>query len=758
MTVPQLADAVTAPIWRVVGRKCTCGDDKCRRPFKHPKEFRDGTERAEDGHAVYTGRQSGIIVIDVDVKGGIDGYAQLAPWEIPRTFRVKTPSGGVHLYIRHKGFHVANKKLDSAIDVRGDEDNQYVIGPGSPGGTRDGEYLSDYVVEDNAPIADLPDDHPLIAWLKINGEKRAEGFEIEPLADDHADFSRHVELGIEACKSMRTSQADGQGGSALFAVCIRLVRGLRLPLEKAFELVLDHFNPRCTQPDGVTPYPWSDDEISHKLENARDSSNIPAGTLASVADAMRAIVREHAVVPALRHLPEPAPQGTGTAAMPRHVGRRKPRADHTYKYRAEDLATHPHADKQAYNDLVGVFARHADWDGVWQYDEFSDRIVAIDPPLSLDAETRGLTDADVADLRAYLEHQGVLAQDKDIRQAVSVAGRGHRFHPVREYLEGLPHGNPSIFNGLAARLFGDCGEHADDFLRMTLIGACRRILKPGAQVDTVLILYGPKQGEGKTQFVQTLFGRTWTKKGLPSDLGNRDARHALRAKWCIELGELASLLRTEKNAAKDFISADVDEYRQYGNGDEVVRPRQCVFIGTTNDDDFLKDATGNRRYWPISIPEGHKIPLAWVGEHRDTLWAAAMTLAKQWSELPESDCTRDTEVRHWFLPAEERALHAVREPFIELDPWHEIIVDYCTGRDWVTSFDVLGAVGVDKERRTPRELRRVQDTLRRMQCQSGVVREKKKVWLVPLDLSEAKPDAAEKIKRDLAQATAGLKS
>jgi predicted P-loop ATPase len=724
--------AYTIHLWPVTEEgRCSCGQEKCRRPGKHPSSAAPGP-----GYAVVTGEETGVFVVDVDVKGGVDGYAQLEGLgELPDTFTVRTSSGGAHFYFKHPGFRVFNKKPASAIDIKGDKDASdglvYVVGPESPGYVKTSDPCvvvpgDPYDVVSDLPIADAPE--WLLSWLRI-GETRTEGFAPEPIDENHVDWDYRVALAIEACKTMAPSQADGEGGKRLFALGLRLVRGYELPIEKALELIEEHFNPRCTYPDG-TPFPWSTDDLLHKLEDVRDRSNVPTGIPSrATTEGIRALAL-HGIPPYKREDSAVLATELAQPDAPARAKRKVPNPSHRYSIEIGNLATSAAADAVNLNDIIQRFSSGSYWAGCWQYDEFADQILCVDPPMKLDAEKQGLSVDDLSVLRSYLEHVGMLAREPDIQKAVRVASRSLSFHPVKEYLESLPEGDPAIFDGLAKTLFGTDEPKADEFFRKFLVSSVRRTLKPGTQVDTVLVLYGPQQGEGKTTFVEALFEEKWTRRGLPADLANRDASHALLGYRCVELGELASLLRTEKNAAKDFISWREDVYRQYGNGERVRKQRECVFFGTTNDDDFLRDAGGNRRFWVISVPEGHEIPTAWVREHRDQIWAAALTLAK------------DATFRHWFTREEEKEVNATREAYQEIDAWHESVSDYCKGKELVRAEDIyMVALGGEKKTFGRRELLRITDTLKRLGCKSKLFKGIGKRWIVPEALRNARVEA-----------------
>lgn len=753
--VPSLARARTLPLWPVgEDGRCTCPVDNCQRPGKHPH----ADAPLGHGYVVETGRESGVIVIDVDVKSG-DGMAQLEALEkelgaLPDTLTVITGSGGWHFYFRHPGFHVGNAKLSSFIDMRADKAHEsgfvYVVGPGSQGyvKTKDPCVVRPgltYEVDETCglDVLDLPE-----RWLSyirtMNTGTRAPGSVVEAIDSTHVDWEYRLRLGKEACAEYPAAVSGSGGSGALWTLCLRLVRALELPLDVCFTLVNDVYNPRCSPG-------WSDREIEHKLTDACERSDIPTGVPPeAVVKGIRELGDRMALAPYLRpstfageyvggaildaELVEE--DGEGDGAAPGAKGRKRPSADHRYTITLGSLATHATADSANFNGVIDTFTTGWQWAGCWQYDEFADQVLCVDPPMRLDAEKQGISVDDLSALRSYLEHTGALMREADIQKAVRVAARAVSFHPVREYLAALPPGDVTVFDGLAKRLFGTEDPRADEYLRKFLVSSVRRTMKPGTQVDTILVLYGPKQGEGKTTFVEALFEEQWTRRGLPADLSNRDASHALLGYRCVELGELSSLLRTEKNAAKDFITWREDVYRQFGNGERVRRPREVVFVGTTNDNDFLRDATGNRRYWIIACEAGHKIPLDWVREHRDALWAAAKTLAA------------DVGYRHWFLADEEAEINVDRQEYQEHDAWHWTIQRYCIGKALVRAEEIYTlCLHGDTKDFDRRALLRITDTLKRLGCTSKVRKVKgvnTKLWLVPDELmnAQAEPSTA----------------
>jgi putative DNA primase/helicase len=159
--------------------------------------------------------------------------------------------------------------------------------------------------------------------------------------------------------------------------------------------------------------------------------------------------------------------------------------------------------------------------------------------------------------------------------------------------------------------------------RAWLIQAVARALNPGCKADTVLILRG-RQGSGKSTSLSIL-GGDWF-RDTPIDLASKDRFSALQGAWIYELAELDSLRRAEAQTLKAFVSSQRDSYRpSYGRNTRDV-PRTTVFAGTTNDDEFLQDATGSRRWWVI---ETTTCDAQTLRQDRDQLWAEAVHAYRQ---------------------------------------------------------------------------------------------------------------------------------
>lgn len=259
------------------------------------------------------------------------------------------------------------------------------------------------------------------------------------------------------------------------------------------------------------------------------------------------------------------------------------------------------------------------WAGVIGYSVFSSKIIK----LRAAPYGGGAGDwADIDDMRVmkWLAQQyNLRVKASHVIEAVSVVAHDHAFHPVREYLGKLVWDRvPRLESWLTDVLGVEASEYSAKVGKRWLISAVARVMRPGCKADSVLILEGG-QGEGKSTSMGILGGEWFM--DTPFALGDKDSFQAIRGKWIVELGELDSFNKAESTKAKQFFSASIDTYREsYGRRTNDV-PRQCVFVGTTNQEEYLKDATGNRRYWPVFC---NKVDLDALREIRDQLWAEAV--------------------------------------------------------------------------------------------------------------------------------------
>lgn len=266
------------------------------------------------------------------------------------------------------------------------------------------------------------------------------------------------------------------------------------------------------------------------------------------------------------------------------------------------------------------------------YNEFENREVITDrlPWRGINKKTQYLTDTDDASLRHYLEKTYGFTGRNIIFDALAKVIQDNAFHPVLDYLNSvLWDGSPRIDDLLINYLGAEKTDYVRAVTRKTLVAAVARVFNPGCKFDYILVIIG-KQGVGKSTLVKKL-GLDWFSDSFPSFDG-KDAYEAIQGVWILELAELAALGKSEMERIKHFISKGDDRYRvAYGKRTENF-PRQCIFIGTTNTKDFLRDPTGNRRFWPVQSDVFKRTKNIWEGLTRyevDQVWAEAVELFHQ---------------------------------------------------------------------------------------------------------------------------------
>lgn len=241
---------------------------------------------------------------------------------------------------------------------------------------------------------------------------------------------------------------------------------------------------------------------------------------------------------------------------------------------------------------------------------------------------RRWSDADDAGALWYMEtFYGIPAKDKLIA-ALSIVGGQKVINEVRDYLEGLEwDGEPRLSTLFIDYLGAEDNVYTRAAARKSLVAAVGRAIEGGTKYDSMPILAGP-QGIGKSTLLSTL-GKQWFSDSLTTFEG-KDAAEMLQGTWINEVGELNAMTKNEASAVKQFLSKRTDIYRAaYGRRAEE-HPRRCVFFGTTNDTEFLKDGTGNRRFWPIDV--GVNDPKLSVFDdlpnNVDQIWAEAVWYQK----------------------------------------------------------------------------------------------------------------------------------
>lgn len=290
--------------------------------------------------------------------------------------------------------------------------------------------------------------------------------------------------------------------------------------------------------------------------------------------------------------------------------------------------------KSTLDNMLKILVHDQALSGRVAYDRFASRYVAKGAlPWNMQPGTRLWTDADDAGLRWYLENKYEVTGRDKVQDAMIMCAEQNGFNEVLDYLNSLKWDGIERLDRLFIDYLGaEDNVYTRAVARKSLTAAVARAFEPGCKYDTMPILIG-RQGAGKSTLIRTM-GKKWYADGL-STFEGKEAAENIQGKWIIEAGEMAGYTRAEENASKQFLSRQVDVFRQaYGRRTQEY-PRRCVFFGSSNQYEFLKDITGNRRFWPVDIEAQKPTKNVYVnlpGEV-DQIWAEAVVRYKNGESL-----------------------------------------------------------------------------------------------------------------------------
>jgi predicted P-loop ATPase len=323
-------------------------------------------------------------------------------------------------------------------------------------------------------------------------------------------------------------------------------------------------------------------------------------------------------------------------------------------------------------------------DILW-YDEFLDRVLVQAPTV------REWRDDDDTRLTVFMQDHCLMpaVQDATVAKAVRYVARQRTRHCVREWLRAL------TWDGVdrLATAFEDYwGAEGSLYTRAAstnfFVGLVARILRPGCKLDTMPVFEGP-QGTLKSSALAVL-GHPWYAVAHER-VDSKDFRQGLRGKWLVEVAELQSFSKADVNAVKTMLSTADDDYRPSYARHVVRFPRQCVFAGTTNSDDWGTDDTGLRRFWPIACGA---IDLPALYAARPQLFAEAVARL-------------DAGAPWWDMPAETAAIQRDRQYY---DEWTQPVLDWCrlqTGESVVLKDILAGPLHISIDRGSKADQMRV---------------------------------------------------
>ena len=266
--------------------------------------------------------------------------------------------------------------------------------------------------------------------------------------------------------------------------------------------------------------------------------------------------------------------------------------------------------------------------GKLAFNTFTQRYSVLDTlPWNEEKKEREWTDTDDAGLRHYMEIMYGIKAKANIQDAWTLVSMENQYNPVYDYLTGLEwDGKKRVETIFVEYLGADDNPYTRAVTRKALAAAVARIFQPGIKYDEILVLVGV-QGCGKSYTIKRL-GKQWFSDTLTTVQG-KEAYEQLQGFWIIEIGELSALRKNEVEAVKHFTAKSEDAYRAAYAHHVVVRKRQCIFFGTTNTYEFLRDQTGNRRFNPIDVHKEKAVRSPFedlTDEEVDQIWAEAVQI------------------------------------------------------------------------------------------------------------------------------------
>lgn len=319
---------------------------------------------------------------------------------------------------------------------------------------------------------------------------------------------------------------------------------------------------------------------------------------------------------------------------------------------------------------------------------------------------RELMDSDYTAVSAALARShGLSFSVQQVSAAVQSVAQENAYHPIRDYLEGLQwDGIPRIDDWLHDFLGAEATTYTSGVGRIFLVGLVARVMKPGCKNDYMLILEGP-QGIRKSTACRVLAGGRYFSDNLPPIRdANKDLSQHLSGKWLIEMAEMSATSRADTESLKAFLTRTEETYRPAYGRNEITQPRQCLFIGTTNRQEYLRDATGDRRFWPLKCGvNGEPCDIDGLQKARDQLFAEAYHLYQRGEK--------------WWPDADFEAEHIRPEQSerFECDPWEEMLEAHIenTQTDRLTVAGILSNV-IDKKAPSRADSARVKAILQRL--------------------------------------------
>lgn len=610
---------------------------------------------------VVTSPESGIWVLDADIdhETGELGEGTLQRFEadhgkLPPHPIAKTPSGGTHHIFAwpDDGLDVPRRiRFAAALDALGMKDGKggYFIAP--PSIRQDGEY--EWVIS----IDDVdPPQAPkwLLDLIRADAPSRPADMPVyKPVKSDRTNAYGRKVLG-ERIREI-TSAPFGSQDEIFCAAAVRIgsvAYGGNIDLNEAFSSLMAAGMAMQNQPGRE---PWTSQVLEKKARSCFAKAHADPSPLKDGSDFRRnnppatdtARPRPQLVVSnpeKPKEEPQPAAQ-TDAMALAEEWSKNLP-----WLWKDDD-----HLKPTAIRNVQLMVENHPDIRGMYRYDEFRDQVFVMRglPDDDRDIFPRELADQDETALTAWLNWHGLSPAIATVGAVVREIAFRNSFDPLKEWIDTLVWDGEDRIGSWLHRYAGSKNDTYNSIVGTKfLIGAVARAVDPGAKVDAMMVVEGP-QNLGKSTLIRELCGADMFSDQV-GDVTSKDSSERIQGCWIIEIPEMDKFSRHEANSVKDFLSRREDRYRPAYGRNVIKRPRRSVFFGTINPDGigYLKDSTGNRRFWPVAVT---KIDLDAVRRDREQLWAEALHRYREGEEWwispddahlvePEQDARRDDDV------------------------------------------------------------------------------------------------------------------
>lgn len=554
------------------------------------------------------------------------------------TFIVKTPRGGVHIYL--------SKSPDCRVMTALKEypglefKDQHIIAAGSYiDKDPKGEVIKGhYTVMRGSPSHIVATPTGLLAKLKRQDRPQVLNVHITP--DQEIDIKKFTKF----CQSADPA-VEGQNGDLLCFKTACRGRELGLSQDMVYKVMLEEYMPRCSDPDETS---W----LAAKVASAFNPEK-PIGTQSiqnEFPDKVEAPKTEQVKI---RY------QFDANQNIKRNVANLKM----FFKY--------PTIDPDSKNTLeippIGNYIA---------FNQFSNQIAWIKPAPWLKGSPEWDNDDAIHYKLVLSEQLGLDFDVKQIHEVALVCAKEKAFHPVRDYIDKLKWDRQPRLNNWLSRYCGAIHNDYTSFVgRKTLVAAVSRVFRPGCKFDHVLVFEGD-QGLGKSYLWEQLAAPFFT--DAPLSIQDKGAVEVMQGKWIIELGEMEAHSKYESKTIKGFLSRTEDRCRMAYAHNVKSFPRQNIFVGTINPEQagWLKDPTGDRRYWPVPV---YQIDIAGIKRDRDQLWAEAYEAFKSGEQIHVED------VKMRALMAEIVASRLQEDPWFNMVDRHinSNLKDYLVGDKYV---------------------------------------------------------------------------